>query len=72
MYKCPYCGSKRVFRYRAQWEIHELADRMLVECKKVAPNLFLDAGPKCMFSSCQEGPMSCGKAKEVREKYKAL
>lgn len=57
---------------RAQWEIHELADRMLVECKKVAPNLFLDAGPKCMFSSCQEGPMSCGKAKEVREKYKAL
>ena len=43
---------------RAQWEIHELADRMLVECKKVAPNLFLDAGPKCMFSSCQEGPMS--------------
>lgn len=57
---------------RAQWEIHELADRMLVECKEVAPNLFLNAGPKCMFSSCQEGPMSCGKAKEVREKYKAL
>ena len=40
--------------------------------KEVAPNLFLNAGPKCMFSSCQEGPMSCGKAKEVREKYKAL
>lgn len=57
---------------RAQWEIRECATQMLKECKKVAPTLFKNAGPNCMKGSCPEGNMSCGKMKEMREKYKNL
>lgn len=32
---------------RAQWEIRELASLMLTECRRVAPGLFHNAGPKC-------------------------
>lgn len=47
---------------RAQWEIRELANRMLAECKKVAPILFENAGPTCVSSrTCREGDMSCGR-----------
>lgn len=54
---------------RAQWEIREVAEQMLLECLKVAPNLFSNCGPSCLFGPCPEGKMSCGKAKEMREKY---
>ncbi len=54
---------------RAQWEIREVAEQMLLECLKVAPNLFSKCGPSCLFGPCPEGKMSCGKAKEMREKY---
>lgn len=54
---------------RAQWEIREVAELMLLECLKVAPNLFSNCGPSCLFGPCPEGKMSCGKAKEMREKY---
>ena len=54
---------------RAQWEIREVAEQMLLECLKVAPNLFMKSGPACLFGPCPEGKMSCGKAKEMREKY---
>lgn len=54
---------------RAQWEIREVAQLMLLECLKVAPNLFANCGPSCLFGPCPEGKMSCGKAKEMREKY---
>src|SRR6056297_1138646 len=33
---------------RAQWEIRNLADEMLKEVKKVAPNLFMNVGPRCL------------------------
>lgn len=46
---------------RAQWEIRELAWRMMVECKEVAPDLFKFAGPGCVRGSCPEGKMTCGK-----------
>ncbi len=46
---------------RAQWEIKELAYKMLEECKKVAPVLFRNAGPSCYKGSCKEGKMSCGR-----------
>ena len=39
---------------RAQWEIRELADRMLALCKKKAPMLFKDAGPGCVRGRCPE------------------
>ena len=54
---------------RAQWEIRELAEKMLKLCKEAAPDLFTKAGPSCVIGSCPEGKMSCGKISEMREKY---
>lgn len=54
---------------RAQWEIRMVAEQMLLECLKVAPTLFKNCGPSCLFGKCPEGNMSCGKMKEVRAKY---
>ena len=54
---------------RAQWEIREVAEQMLLACLEVAPHLFKNCGPSCLFGPCPEGKMSCGKMKEVREKY---
>ena len=55
---------------RAQWEIREVAEQMLLQCLEVAPNLFKNCGPSCLFGPCPEGNMCCGKQKEMREKYK--
>lgn len=55
---------------RAQWEIREMAEKMLYEAKKVAPVLFKNAGPSCISGPCPEGSMTCGKILEVRAKYK--
>ena len=54
---------------RAQWEIREVACQMLELCKEVAPVLFKNSGPRCIRGACPEGSMTCGKIKEVREKY---
>ncbi|WP_165061560.1 MULTISPECIES: FAD-dependent thymidylate synthase [unclassified Adlercreutzia] len=45
---------------RAQWEIRELAHKMLQLVKPVAPFIFMDAGAPCVRSGCVEGKMSCG------------
>ena len=45
---------------RAQWEIRELALRMLTLCQQVAPTLFKNCGPSCVTGKCSEGKMSCG------------
>lgn len=55
---------------RAQWEIRELAEAMLLLVKDIAPNLFRLSGPKCLKGPCPEGALSCGKLKQVREKYR--
>lgn len=55
---------------RAQWEIRAMAEEMLRQVKKVAPMIFKYAGPSCVNGSCSEGSMSCGKALEVRKKYR--
>ena len=57
---------------RAQWEIKQVADKMLEEVLKVAPNLFKNAGPSCVFGPCPEGKMTCGRIKSVREEYSNL
>lgn len=57
---------------RAQWEIRAVAESMLREVKKVAPLLFEKAGPACVYGSCSEGKMNCGKSKEVRARYKEM
>ncbi len=46
---------------RAQWEIRELADRMLELARPTAPLIFVDAGAPCRRGTCPEGSMSCGK-----------
>lgn len=53
---------------RAQWEIKELAEKMLDLVKEVAPTLFEDAGPRCKaLGYCPEAK-GCGKMpKKVRE-----
>lgn len=57
---------------RAQWEIRALARAMVAEVYPVSPALFAKAGPSCVSGACPEGKMSCGKAAEVREAYRAL
>ena len=54
---------------RAQWEIRELARRMLLEVRKVSPALFREADPACLVGPCPEGKMSCGRAAEMRALY---
>lgn len=54
---------------RAQWEIRELANRMLKICKEVSPIIFEDAGPRCeQLGYCPEAK-GCGlmPKKEVDE-----
>ena len=43
----------------AQWEIQDLAWKMLMECQRVAPKLFAKAGPSCVHGPCPEGKGSC-------------
>ena len=51
---------------RAQWEIRELAYKMLEQAKKVAPLLFKNAGASCVATGhCPEGAMTCGKFAEM-------
>lgn len=57
---------------RAQWEIKDVADKMLKLCCEVAPTLFKNAGPSCVRGVCPEGKMTCGKYNQVRNFYKEL
>jgi thymidylate synthase (FAD) len=56
---------------RAQWEIRQMAEGMLKVVKSVAPTLFAKAGPGCLYAPCPEGDYTCGKSKEMRNKYQA-
>ncbi len=59
---------------RAQWEIREMAWRMLWKCKDIAPKIFEEGGPSCLNCECPEGEFSCGEpyseeeAEEIFEK----
>jgi thymidylate synthase (FAD) len=56
---------------RAQWEIRELANRILKICKATAPSLFENAGPSCVkFGRCPEAELSCGKLDQVLDTYR--
>lgn len=57
---------------RAQWEIKELADEMLKIVYKIAPTLFVSAGPPCYKRTCPEGAMSCGKVSYMKDFYSKL
>ncbi len=57
---------------RAQWEIRNLATEMLRQVKQIAPSIFAMAGPDCVYETCGEGVMTCGKAKDVSAYFKNL
>lgn len=58
---------------RAQWEIKEVADKMLRLCYQAAPHVFKNVGPSCVTTGkCPEGKMSCGKMSEMKLFYKEL
>ncbi|MEF2846389.1 MAG: FAD-dependent thymidylate synthase, partial [Eggerthellaceae bacterium] len=42
---------------RAQWEIREMAHRMLELVRPTAPYIFMDAGAPCIRGNCPEGKM---------------
>lgn len=51
---------------RAQWEIRELAKKMLAEVRSAAGILFENAGAQCdIDGTCPEGDMSCGRYKKL-------
>ncbi len=53
---------------KSQWEIRELAERMLEEVKKVAPAIFKNLGAFCDFYGyCPENSHSCGRAPTIDE-----
>ncbi len=57
---------------RAQWEIREMALKMLGLVKEVAPIIFRQAGPGCLTGPCPEGTLTYGRTKEVREFFRKM
>lgn len=54
---------------RAQWEIRDLAEKMLRLVKPLAPNIFKKSGPPCLKGRCSEGLMTCGEMAQMKQKY---
>jgi thymidylate synthase, flavin-dependent len=52
---------------RAQWEICEMAERMLKLCREVSPTIFKSAGAPCVSGPCPEGKMTCGSPKRSKK-----
>lgn len=46
--------------HRAQWEIRELAEKMLLLVIDILPAAFDSAGPGCVNGPCPEGKLTCG------------
>lgn len=52
---------------RAQWEVQEVASKMLALSKKVAPIIFKNSGPPCISKKvCDQGKLSCGIWKNIK------
>ena len=49
---------------RAQWEIRDMALKMLELVEPTAPYIFMDAGASCRRGPCREGKMTCGEPYE--------
>lgn len=45
---------------RAQKEIRDLSDQMMILVKEIAPTIFKNSGPSCVSGKCNEGSLSCG------------
>jgi thymidylate synthase ThyX len=54
----------------AQWEIQGLMTGLALQLREAEPELYAASAPKCITQgSCPEGKLTCGKLKEVRDKY---
>ncbi len=55
---------------RAQWEIREMAGKMLSLCREALPQVFCKMGPSCFTEgACPEGKLSCGRTEETRRRF---
>jgi len=54
----------------AQWEIRDLATKKLEVLRELSDVLYEKALPPCVYDKCNEGKLSCGQQKQMREKYK--
>lgn len=54
----------------AQWEIHDISVAKLEQLREKSDILYKMAVPSCVYGACKEGKMTCGKAMEMREKYR--
>jgi thymidylate synthase (FAD) len=52
---------------RAQWEIRELAMKMLDLVLDIAPVIYENSGPNCARTKCHEGKMTCGNPWDKRD-----
>jgi thymidylate synthase (FAD) len=57
---------------RAQWEIQEFAVEMLKQLRAVDKTVFNFYGPSCFVDKCTEGPMTCGRALEMKDFFSNL
>jgi thymidylate synthase (FAD) len=60
---------------RAQWEMREVATKMLKQARKAAPALFENTGPSCVeLGYCCEGTMKPAECKieEMKKRFKEL
>ena len=57
---------------RAQWEIQEFAVEMLRKLREADKTVFSFYGPSCYVDKCTEGPMTCGRAAEMKEIFSKL
>ncbi len=54
----------------AQWEINGIACAKLDELRQLSDILYKTAVPSCVYGTCKEGKMTCGRAAEMRAKYR--
>jgi thymidylate synthase (FAD) len=57
---------------RAQWEIRAVSIEMLKQVRAICPTIFNKVGPRCLKGPCPEGAMTCGKMKDIKEKFEAM
>ena len=54
----------------AQWEINRIAVSKLEKLRELSDILYQNAVPSCVYGVCKEGKMTCGRAAEMRAKYR--
>lgn len=54
----------------AQWEINRIAVAKLEALREISTVLYRYAVPSCVYGACKEGKMSCGRAEEMRARYR--